>query len=72
MENTSTQSKPTWKNRRRVIFISLLFCAATILYVMLKGEDTELAQTIATSAFFLAGSIIGSYVFGSVWQDKRH
>ena len=63
--------RPKWENRKRVIFLSLIFCAFCILYVMLTGEDTKLNETIVTMSFIAAISIIGSYVFGAAWDDKN-
>lgn len=63
-------SKPSWKIRRRIIFITLIFCALEIGYITFFGKDTSLNESIVTSAFLLAGSVIGSYVFGAVWDDK--
>lgn len=62
-------NKPSWKIRRAIIFGTLVFCAIEVLYLTLFGEDTKLAETIASSAFLLAGSVIGAYVFGAVWDD---
>lgn len=61
--------KPKWENRRKVIFLTLIFCAFCILYVMFKGDDTRVNETIITFSYLLAGTTIGSYVFGVVWQD---
>lgn len=61
--------KPSWKNRRRVIFLSLLFCAFCVLYIMFQGNDTRINETIVLGCFALAGSIIGVYVAGSSWED---
>ena len=61
----------TWENRRRVIFLSLLYCAGVISYITGWGEDTTLNKAIIESAFLLAGMIIGAYVFGAVWDDKE-
>lgn len=61
----------SWTHRRRIIYATLFFCAFCILYLMFWGSDTSrLQETIANSAFFLAGGVIGSYVFGAVWDDK--
>jgi len=65
--------KDRWKNRRRIVFISLLFCAGVILYAL--GSDKEMLdaatrQTAITQAFWTAGAIIGAYVFGATWDDK--
>jgi hypothetical protein len=60
----------SWTHRRRIIYSTLAFCAFCILWLLFWGSDTELNETIANSAFFLAGGVIGSYVFGAVWDDK--
>lgn len=63
--------KPSWKIRRRVVAVTLVYCALMICYLVYKGEDTTLNEAIATGLILLAGSTIGSYVFGAVWDDKK-
>ena len=63
--------KPSWKVRRRIVVATLLFCAGEILYLTGWAESTDLAQTIANGVLILAGSVIGSYVFGAVWDDRN-
>ncbi|BCH20163.1 hypothetical protein [Mesorhizobium sp. L-2-11] len=63
--------KPSWRIRRRIIIATLLFCAGEIIYLTLFGDDTSLAETIANGVLILAGSTIGSYVFGAVWDDRN-
>lgn len=70
-EVTENGMPGTWKNRRRVIFSTLLFCAGVVFYLLGWGEDTKLNETIASGTFLLAASVIGSYVFGVVWNDNR-
>jgi len=60
-----------WQFRRTVIVMSLVFCATIITFMTLYGEDTRLNETIAMGTFGLAISIIGSAVFGAVWDDKN-
>ena len=60
-----------WKIRRRVVILTLMFCALSVVYLMLFGEDTRLNETIVVGAFFLAGSTIGSYIFGATWENKK-
>lgn len=60
-----------WKVRRRIVVMTLSFCAGCVLYLMLKGSDTELHQAIANGLILLSGSVIGSYVFGATWDDKN-
>jgi hypothetical protein len=63
--------KGTWRERRRIIRITLALCAAEIVYLTVWGGDTKLNDTLATGTFILAGSVIGSYVFGAAWEDIR-
>lgn len=63
--------KPSWRIRRRIIVGTLLYCGAMVLYLAVWGESTSLAEAIATGLILLAGSVIGSYVFGAVWDDRN-
>ena len=63
--------KERWKMRRRIVVISLSFCAGAIAYLIVKGEDTALHQSIANGLILLAGSVISSYIFGATWSDKN-
>lgn len=64
------QTGPTWKNRRRVIIISLSLCAFCIIYIMIFGSDTRVNESIVLGSFSLAATVVASYVFGSVWEDN--
>jgi len=62
----------TWAIRRSIILVTLCICAYVILkFTIMGGEDTELNSTLVNGAYFLAGSVIGAYVFGAVWDDKN-
>jgi hypothetical protein len=60
----------SWTIRRRIIVLTLIFCSGLVMYITFKGTDTRTAETIVQSAFYLAGMVIGSYVFGAVWEDR--
>ncbi len=60
-----------WKIRRRIIIVTLSLCAFVVIYLLFRGADTRLHETLANGAFFLAGSVIGAYVFGAAWDDKN-
>lgn len=62
--------KERWQIRRRIVNITLVFCALSVTYLMLKGQDTQLHQAIANGLILLAGSVIGAYIFGATWDDK--
>jgi len=61
----------SWKIRRRVIFLTLAFCAWIVGKVLLMESPTTAHEAIATTALLLAGSVVGSYVFGATWDDKQ-
>jgi large exoprotein involved in heme utilization and adhesion len=61
---------PPWTIRRRIIVLTLVFCACLVVYITYKGTDTRTAETIVQSAFYLAGAVIGSYIFGAAWSDR--
>lgn len=62
---------PPWTIRRRIVVATLSFCAGEIIYLTGWGRDTELHRVIATSLTLLAGSTIGSYIFGAAWDAKN-
>ena len=64
-------NKPSWKYRRRVVFGTLIFCALAITWLVVRGEDIRLHETIAIGLIGLAVSVIGSYVFGAAWDDRN-
>jgi len=63
------KEKPSWKYRRRVIFGTLIFNAAIVVYVLFRWDSTSLAETAILSAFGLAGAIIASYIGGAAYED---
>ncbi len=56
--------------RRKLVIATLSFCSFVVLYIMLKGTDSELYRSIATDAFQLAGFVIGAYIAGGSFQDS--
>lgn len=66
-----TVTRPSWRIRRFVIIATLGFCAFWLGWLILFGADTRLQETIAQGLMLLAGSVIGSYVFGAVFDDNN-
>jgi hypothetical protein len=60
-----------WDKRRRVIYLTLIFCAGNVQYLIVWGSDTALHQQIALALIALAVSVIGSYCFAAVWDDNN-
>lgn len=51
--------------------MTLLYCGGAVGYIIHNGEDSGLYSDIASGLILLAASVIGSYVFGAVWDDTR-
>lgn len=62
--------KTSWTIRRRIIIGTLLWCVALVTYLAVFGRPVSLSETIANGCLLLMASVIGSYVFGAVWDDK--
>src|SRR5688572_16116511 len=64
-----------WLVRRKLIVWSLIWLGLLITtittYSLYTGRESSLQETIAIAAFTLFGSIMGSYVFGAIWDDKN-
>lgn len=59
-----------WAVRRRIIIVSLIWIAGVVTYLAVWGRPIALSDTIAMNLIILFGGIIGSYVFGAIW-DKN-
>lgn len=59
----------TWENRRKIIFLTLLFCGVAVMYLIVRGEDSTLNCTLASGICLLAAGTINSYIFGSAYDD---
>lgn len=64
-------ASPDWAVRRRIIIISLIWIAIVVTYLAVWGRPIALSDTIAMNMILLFGGIIGSYVFGAVWDRKN-
>jgi peptidoglycan/LPS O-acetylase OafA/YrhL len=63
--------KPSWKLRRRAVFGSLVFGAFIVLYVALRWDDKQIAETLALGGFGLMGSVVAAYIGGATYEDVR-
>lgn len=64
-------SNDNWKKRRKVLFASLAFIAVDVEYLLIFGKDDGLRQNLAMALVGAGVAIIGSYVFGAVWDDNN-
>lgn len=70
MKRNARKRQSRWTFRRRIVILSLVFCAGCVLRIMLYGSASS-SDAIVSGCFTLAGAVIGSYVFGAVWDDKN-
>lgn len=64
-----------WLVRRKIIIWSLIWLGSLVTVIsghsLYTGRESSLQETIIIAAFTLFGSIVGSYVFGAIWDDKN-
>lgn len=63
-------TRTSWTIRRRIIIGTLIWCSCLVTYLAIFGRPVSLSETIANGCLLLMASVIGSYVFGAVWDDK--
>lgn len=68
-QDVRNSPRSNWRVRRRLIWLTVLFCMSVITYVIWRDSDTKLADSAMTMAFLLLGSTLGSYVFGATYED---
>jgi len=59
-----------WRIRRRIVILLLVWCVAMVSYIAIMGPPDQLREAIATALVLLIGSLVGSYVFGVIWDEK--
>lgn len=64
-------TEPSWRLRRRAVFGTLAFGALVIVVVLVRWDDTRLAETLALGAFGLMGSAVAVYSGAAAYQDVR-
>ena len=61
----------SWKHRRRLVFLVIVFCLFGIGYLVFFGSDIRLHETALSGFFSLLGAVCLGYVFGAIWDDKN-
>lgn len=69
-DNWKAVSKDNWKFRRRVVFAALAWIAMMVMWIIFRGHDTALYRDVSVALIGAGVAIIGSYVFGAVWDDR--
>ncbi|MRG53986.1 hypothetical protein GF108_00100 [Phyllobacterium sp. SYP-B3895] len=60
-----------WCVRRSLVIGTILWCGGIVTYITFAGGESSLRETVAVGALTLAGSTLGSYVFGAIWDDQN-
>lgn len=63
---------PSWAKRRPLIYLALLFCGGEIVYLTAFAVDNEINQTLALVIPTAGFGVLGSYVFGAVWDSSNY
>lgn len=58
-----------WRFRRRFMIVTVAFCKAVIVYVLVSDLESASAETAVNMAFLIIGTTVSSYVFGAAWED---
>lgn len=64
------KASPDWAVRRRIIILSLIWIAVLVTYLAIWGRPIALSDTAVTNLLWIFGGIVGSYVFGAVWESN--
>lgn len=64
------KASPDWAVRRRIIILLLIWGAGIVTYLAVWGRPIALSDTIAMNLILFMGGIVGSYVFGAVWETN--
>jgi hypothetical protein len=58
-----------WPRRRRWMKIVLIWAMGNAQYILIFGKDSGLFMNAFLGLLTLIAAIIGSYVFGAIWDD---
>lgn len=58
-----------WDKRRRTIYATLIFCSTLMIYILYRGDDSSLYRDAFNTLALLGGSVLGTWIGGSVWDD---
>lgn len=62
----------TWRQRRRFMLATVLFCAGIIVYSLMQGSDLRIFETALTMSFTTIITVLASYVFGAAYEDTQN
>lgn len=65
-----SEPKHSWRLRRRFMFAVAAFCMASISVALVFRADAPVSPSVVSFGFGTLTGIVGSYVFGAVWDDR--
>lgn len=68
-EQIVQDARDAWKYRRRVVFATMAFCMAVIVFFGLLGRTSEIQSTIVEGALYLLGATVLGYLGIPVVDD---
>lgn len=64
-------SKDPWRYRRRWMAAYVLFNLAVIVWLLYTGNDTAIGQTFVTLSLPSTSLVVGTYIFGAAWLERK-
>jgi hypothetical protein len=61
-----------WRRRRFRLDVSLILLFGCLIYVLIPGGEVEVDKAAVIPLVAGIVGLIGSYVFGAVWDDQNH
>lgn len=71
MKTLATINGDNWQKRRRWMVLILSWMLANAQYLIVWGNDTALHQNALVTLLGAIVAVLGSYVFGAVWDDRN-
>jgi hypothetical protein len=72
VKNTFPITPSEWKKRRLRLDLCLISIFCWLSYIIFSNSDTVLFQQISIALIAAAVSLLGTYIFGAVFDDKHY
>jgi hypothetical protein len=60
-----------WKNRRRVLFATLIWMGVAMTAILVRGIDNALYDQAFIALSGSGVTLLTAYIFGAVWDDNN-
>ncbi len=64
------QMTDRWKNRRRMVWGTFIWCLSALTYLMVVGGDDEVHKSVIGTIGMVLPLVLGSYFGAATWDDK--